>query len=120
MHWKGDFPERRRQFRINTTMSVQYRGIKQADDSVVTAISRDISTGGVRLLVNEFISVFTRLVLDIAVPSTPKPVRAVSKVAWIRKRPYGEQYEVGAQFMDISKEDKKDVSDFVVRSIPKR
>lgn len=120
MHWKDDFPERRQQPRVNTTMSVQYRGIRQQNDSVVDAISRDISAGGVRLLVNEFISVFTRLILDIAVPSTPKPVRVVSKITWIRKRPYGEQYEVGAQFMDMSEEDKRGVGDFVERSIPER
>lgn len=120
MYWKDDFPERRRQPRINTAMSVQYRGIRQANDSVVNAISRDISTGGVCLLVNEFISVFTRLVLEIAIPSAPKPVRVVSKIAWIRKRPYGEQYEVGAQFMDISEEDKRGVFGFVERSIPKK
>lgn len=120
MRWSDDFPERRQQPRVNTTMSVQYRGIRQASDAVVTAIARDISTGGVRLLVNEFISVFTRLVLDIAIPFAPKPVRVVSKIAWVRKRPYGEQYEVGAQFTDISEEDKRGLFDFVERSIPKR
>lgn len=120
MYLKDDFPERRQQPRVNTTMSVQYRGIRQADDSVVNAISRDVSNGGVRLMVNEFISVFTRLVLDIALPSAPKPVRVVSKVAWIRKRPYGEQYEVGAQFMDMSEEDKKGIFDFVESSAPKK
>jgi len=120
MYLKDDFPERRQQPRVNTTMSVQYRGIRQADDSVVNAISRDISNGGVRLLVNEFISVFTRLVLEIALPSVPKPVRVVSKVTWIRKRPYGEQYEVGAQFMDMSEEDKRGVFDFVESSVPKK
>jgi len=117
--WKDDFPERRQQPRINTAMSVRYRGIRQTDDSVVNAISKDISAGGVRLLVNEFISVFTRLVLEIAVPSAPKPIRAVSKIAWIYKKPYGEQYEIGAQFMDMSEEDKKDVFSFIERSIPK-
>lgn len=120
MYWKDDFPERRQQSRLNTAMSVQYRGIRQANDSVVTAIARDISTGGVRLLVNEFISVFTRLALEIAMPSMPRPVRVISKIAWIRKRPYGEQYEIGAQFMDMSEEDKKGVFDFIERSIPKK
>jgi len=120
MYWTDDFPERRQQPRVNTAMSVQYRGIRQASDSVVNAISKDISTGGVSLMVNEFISVFTRLVLEIAMPSMSKPVRVVSKIAWIRKRPYGEQYEVGAQFMDMSEEDKRGVFDFVERSIPKK
>ena len=120
MYQKDDFPERRQQPRVNTAVSVQYRGIRQSEDSVINAISRDISTGGVRLLVNEFISVFTRLILDIAIPSAPKPVRVVSKVAWIRKRPYGEQYEVGAQFTDMPEEVKRGVFDFVERSIPER
>lgn len=120
MYWKEDFPERRQFVRVNMTMSVQYRGIRQASDSIINTISRDISTGGIRLLVNEFISVFTRLVLEIAVPSTPKPVKAVSKVAWIQKRPYGEQYEVGVEFMDMPEEDRRDIFDFVEKSIPKQ
>ena len=119
MYWSDDFPERRQQQRVYMTMSVQYRGIRQANNSVVNAISRDISTGGVRLLVNEFISVFTRLVLEIAVPSAPKPVRVVSKIAWVRKRPYGEQYEVGAQFVEMSEEDRRGVTDFIERSVPR-
>ncbi|HOX09847.1 MAG TPA: PilZ domain-containing protein [Candidatus Omnitrophota bacterium] len=117
MQSKSDFPERRQFERINTAMSVQYRGIRQANGSVISAISRDISTGGVRMLVNEFISVFTRLVLDIAVPSTTKPVRVVSKVAWVRKRPYGEQYEVGVEFVDMPDEDRRSIFDFVERSV---
>lgn len=120
MYWKADFPERRQEPRVASTMSVQYRGIRQESDATVNAIARDISVGGVRLLVNEFVSVFTRLVLEIAMPSTPKPVRAVSKITWIRKRPYGEQYEVGAQFMDMSDEDRKDINDFIERSIPNK
>jgi c-di-GMP-binding flagellar brake protein YcgR len=102
MYWSDDFPERRQQQRVNMTMSVQYRGIRQASNSVVNAISRDISVGGARLLVNEFISVFTRLILEISV----------------RKRPYGEQYEVGAQFMEMSEEDRRGVVDFIEKSAP--
>ena len=119
MYWNDDFPERRQQQRVNMTMSVQYRGIRQASNSVVSAISRDISSGGARLLVNEFISVFTRLILEITVPSAPKPVRAVSKITWVRKRPYGEQYEVGAQFMEMSEEDRRGVVDFIEKSVPR-
>ncbi len=120
MYWKPVVPERREYPRVNAAMSVQYRGIRQADDSVIGAIARDISAGGIRLLVNEFVSVFTRLVLEIALPSSPKPVRVISKVAWVRKRPHGEQYEVGMQFMDIAEEDKRGIFDFVEKSIPRQ
>lgn len=112
--------EERRVFpRISTAMPVQYRGIRQANGAVVGTIARDISSGGVRLVVNEFLSVFTRLVVEVSIPPTPKSIRAISKVVWIRKRPYGEQYEVGMEFVDITEEDKRNISDFVERSIPK-
>jgi len=120
MYWKAEVPERRQYPRVNTTMSIQYRGIRQASDSVMGAIARDISSGGIRVLVNEFISVFTRLVVEVYIPSTSEAVKVVSKVAWIQKRPHGEQYEVGMQFMDMAEEDRRNISEFVERSIPKQ
>jgi len=84
------------------------------------AIARDISSGGIRVLVNEFVSVFTRLVVEVAIPSTPKPVKVISKVAWIQKRPHGEQYEVGMQFLDMAEEDRRNITEFVEKSIPKQ
>lgn len=120
MYWKSGVIDRRQCPRLTTTMSAQYRGIRQLGDSIVVAIARDISGSGARLLVNEFISVFTRLVVEIGLPSASRPIRAVSKVAWIRKRPHGEQYEIGMQFVDIPEEDKKSLSAFLERSIPKQ
>lgn len=121
MYEKYGRAEERRQYpRASTAMPVQYRGIRQASDAVVGTIARDISGGGVRLVVNEFISVFTRLVVEVSIPPTPKPIRATSKVVWVRKRPYGEQYEVGMEFVDITEEDKRNISNFVERSIPKQ
>ncbi len=120
MYWKAEVPERRQYPRVNTTMSIQYRGIRQASDSVMGAIARDISSGGIRVLVNEFISVFTRLVVEVYIPSTSEAVKVVSKVAWIQKRPHGEQYEVGMQFLDMAEEDRHNISEFVERSIPKQ
>ncbi len=120
MYWKSEVPERRQNPRINTTMSIQYKGIRQASDSVMGAIARDISSGGIRVLLNEFVSVFTRLVVEVAIPSNPKLIRVISKVAWIQKRPHGEQYEVGMQFLDMAEEDRRDIAEFVERSIPKQ
>lgn len=119
MYWKAEVPERRQYPRVNTTMSIQYRGMRQASDSVMGAIARDISSGGIRVLVNEFISVFTRLVVEVYIPSTSEAVKVVSKVAWIQKRPHGEQYEIGMQFLDMAEEDRRNISEFVERSIPR-
>ncbi len=113
--------EERRQFpRVSSAMPIQYRGIHQASDAVVGTVARDISSGGVRLIANEFISVFTRLVVEVSIPSTRKPIKAISKVVWIHKRPYGEQYEVGMQFVDMPEEDKRNIVHFVERSVPRQ
>lgn len=117
---QGGVAERRLYPRASAAMPVQYRGIRQANDAIMGTIARNISKGGVALIVNEFISVFTRLIVEISIPPIAKPIRAISKVVWIRKRPHGEQYEVGMEFVDITEEDRRNVSDFVERSIPKQ
>ncbi|KPK42431.1 MAG: hypothetical protein AMJ78_02485 [Omnitrophica WOR_2 bacterium SM23_29] len=115
----GQGKDRRQYPRVSSAMPVQYRGIRQASNSFVSTIARDISIGGARVIAHEFISVFTRLVVEISILSTPKPVRVVSKVVWIRKMPYGEHYELGMQFLEMVEEDKKNIFQFVDRSIPK-
>ena len=42
-----------------------------------------------------------------------KPVKAISKVAWIRKTDSGNDYEMGSQFLEMSKKDKELVSEYV-------
>lgn len=111
-----DFSERREHPRVGIAMPVRYRGIRQSSDSAINAITRDISRGGIRILVDEFISVFTRLVVEISIPSVIRPIKVVSKVAWVCKRPYGDQYEVGMQFIDIPQEDRRDIFEFVDKS----
>lgn len=120
MYERPTYQERRRHPRVISAMPVQYRGIRQDGDAAVGTVARDISNGGIRFVTNEFISIFTRLVVEVSIPSTPKPVKAISKVVWIHKRPYGEQYEIGMQFVDMTEEDKRNLSQFVERSIPKQ
>ena len=54
-----------------------------------------------------------RLLLELDLPMFAKPVKAISKVAWIRKSPSGDDYEVGNQFLEMSKKDRELVSEYV-------
>ncbi len=54
-----------------------------------------------------------RLILELDIPMLTKPVKAISKVAWIRKSDAGDEYEVGNQFLEMSKQDKELVSEYV-------
>ena len=80
-------------------------------------MTKDISAGGVSFKTSEFISLACRLVVEINLPTDGKPIKAISKVAWIRKTPTNDNYELGNQFLEITKEDKNRINDFVSNSL---
>ncbi|HAV43636.1 TPA: hypothetical protein DCX15_06465 [bacterium] len=77
-------------------------------------LTKDISEGGLRLIVHKFIPVATNMVLNLKLSTLPRILKAVSKVVWIRKLPGGEErYEAGVTFTDISNGDRREIKAFV-------
>lgn len=108
--------ERRRFPRINARLPLQYKDIQRPIETYSGTLTRDIGEGGIRFIANEFLSIFTRLLVEASIPSFSRPIKAISKVAWIRKIPSGNQYDVGVQFMDMTEEDKKHLTSFIAKS----
>jgi c-di-GMP-binding flagellar brake protein YcgR len=106
--------EKRRFQRIDSDLPLRYKNIKTATVPM-GSLTKDISEGGIRFKTNEFISLACRLVVEVTLPTVQRPIKAISKVAWIRKLSSGEQYELGSQFLEISKEDRSLITDFVSR-----
>ncbi|MFQ5952586.1 MAG: PilZ domain-containing protein [Candidatus Omnitrophota bacterium] len=106
--------ERRKHERVKTHIPVRYRKLRDgagvAGDS---SISKNLSQGGIRFRTAEFISMACRLILELDIPMFVKPVKAISKVAWIKKADSGNDYEVGNQFLEMSKKDKELISEYV-------
>lgn len=105
--------EKRRYKRVESNLPLQYKNLRKSFDLPVGSLTKNLSEGGVSFKSNEFISLACRLVVEISIPSVPKPIKAISKVAWIRKLPAGDQYELGNQFLDMAKEDKQHIINFV-------
>ena len=108
--------ERRRYARINARVPLQFKDIQRPIETYSGTLTKDISEGGVRFTAGEFLSVFTRLLVEISMPSFSRPIKAISKVAWIQKQPRGTQYNVGLQFLDMTEEDKKHLASFIAKS----
>ena len=106
--------EKRRFQRIDSNLPLKYKNIKTATVPM-GSFTKDIGEGGIRFKTNEFISLACRLVVEITLPTAQRPVKVISKVAWIRKLSSGDQYELGNQFLEISKEDKGLITDYVSR-----
>ena len=105
--------ERRRFTRYNQRLPVQYKNIKELTGPLAGALTSDIGEGGIRFVGNEFLSLANRLVLTISLPAPSRAIKIISKVAWIRKVPMGDQYEIGNQFLTMSEEDRKELKDFL-------
>ncbi|UCH12597.1 MAG: PilZ domain-containing protein [Candidatus Omnitrophota bacterium] len=108
--------ERRRFGRINARVPLQFKDIQRPIEIYNGTLTKDVSEGGVRFTSNDFLSIFTRLFVEVSVPSFSRPVKAISKVAWIQKQPRGSQYMVGLQFLDMTEEDRKHLAAFIARS----
>jgi len=106
--------EKRKYQRVKTHIPVRYRKLRDGAGSIGEgSLSRDISSGGIHFRTGEFISMACRLILELDIPMLAKPVKAISKVAWIRKTDSGDDYEVGNQFLEISKQDRDRISEYI-------
>lgn len=92
---------------------VRYHMLK--DDGTVNkaTISSNISSGGIRLRTAEFISKASRMIMEIEIPGLVRPLRAISRVAWIRQMMGSDEYELGGQFLEMNKDDKELIKQYL-------
>ncbi|MBF0216905.1 MAG: PilZ domain-containing protein [Candidatus Omnitrophica bacterium] len=106
--------DRRRFERVKTHIPVKYRKLRDGAGIIGTgSLSRDLSQGGVHFRAQEFISMACRLILELDIPMLTRPIKAISKVAWIKKTGAGNDYEIGNQFLEISKKDRELINEYV-------
>ena len=108
-----EFGEKRRYPRIDIRIPLQYKELHTPTPSIKGALTNDLSEGGVKFKSDKFISLACRMVVEISLPNEFKPIKAISKVAWIKKLPIGDDYEIGNQFLDMTKDDKRVINDYV-------
>ena len=113
MEKNAEAQEKRRFPRVESKVSLGYKDLKRLGKPNINVITTNLCEGGVRFQCNQFISLACRLIVEIKLPTAPRPIKAISKVAWIKKVPIGEAYDIGNQFLEISKEDKQHVANYV-------
>jgi len=105
--------ERRRFTRISSRLPLEYKNLREVGITAKGVLTKDISEGGIRFTSSKFLSLANRLVITINIPTSARQIKAIAKIAWIKKLPSGEQYEIGNQFLEMSKEDKKEIAKYV-------
>jgi hypothetical protein len=98
--------EQRKHERLAAHLPVKYRKLTEPwSDMKNGTVTSNLSNGGVNFRTKEFMPKAGRLVMELDMPGR-KPLKAISRVAWILKSQHGPDYDVGNQFLEMSREDK--------------
>ena len=91
--------ERRRYLRIPAHMQILYEVLHTA--AMKEQSTKDISQGGIRFMVHEFIPKNSQMKVRLTLSRTSFTFEAIVQAIWISEMPYGQAYEVGVKFIDI-------------------
>lgn len=97
--------ERRRFLRISEEDAVTYEVIPF--HKTARSVTRDLSIGGIRFFADEFIPMSSVLKVELQLKGANRVIRAIVKTKWIKQYYDDERYDLGAEFVDISREDLK-------------
>ena len=89
--------EKRRYQRINYREPVLYRIL--LDQPQTGCLGYDISSGGLRCTVNDFIPLGQQLKLTVKL-KREEPLELTGRVVWIRRNAHGENYQIGLKFTE--------------------
>ncbi len=95
--------ERRKYIRIPEKFGISYNVVPVKTSGQQT--TSDISQGGIKFLVNQFIPKDSRLKVKIAFNETNVTIEALVKVIWSKELPYSGSYEIGVRFIEIPQKD---------------
>jgi hypothetical protein len=105
--------EQRKHHRVAAHLPVKYRKLSEPWGAMREGtVTCNIGKGGVNFKAKEFMPKAGRIVMEFDVPDR-KPLKAISRVAWILKSQHGEDYDVGNQFLEMSREDKEALSSYL-------
>jgi len=110
---RQDFMEKRKYQRFDSRIPVQYKRMQTNTAVFRGGLMKDISEGGARMSVYEFLSRDLKLLVEASLLTGVSPIRGTCRVAWVRKSAFGEQYDIGVKFDDFAQEDTKRIAKFV-------
>ena len=107
--------EKRKFLRISFKEAVQYT-LGDAHE-FGGCLAQNIGEGGLRLQLNDFVPMNTKVIVELALGESSKNKVMVlnARVAWAQRIRYSDQYQVGLEFTQdhSSNESKKEVSQYV-------
>ncbi len=102
--------ERRRYPRFNTHLPVRFQLKNQSSKFGYTS-SKDISEGGIRLILNEFLRPKTEILLETIILG--RVVNPEAMVVWSQRIPYSDGYQIGLEFSRVDALEKQKLKEYI-------
>ncbi|MBN1224378.1 MAG: PilZ domain-containing protein [Candidatus Aminicenantes bacterium] len=100
--------EKRREKRVEEEAKVSIRILKESEHdtegNIVYALTKDISSGGAKILTDKMLPVNTLLEIELTLPKMRKIVAVTGKVRWVKQIYDDDVFETGLQFVDTAPE----------------
>ena len=116
--------ERRKSLRIDTAIDVLYEIISGKKVQRLTSMSRNISLGGLNLVLNEKLFPGTALQLQLNIPDNPKAILTQGEVVWVREiaekfinQKRQRAFATGIKFTKLSQNDEAVINNFINKRI---
>jgi len=106
--------EKRKTERKSVALPLRYREFSGSTYVSRGTLSKNLSEGGIKFDAEGFLPLASHLFVEMNLPAMSKTIKAISKIAWIKKLPAGEKYEVGSHFLAMTSEDEALMSQFIV------
>ena len=120
VHWGLTMIERRQSVRVECELPSKFRNLdpKSYPTRVADALVKNISRGGVRIRVDEFVPVNHELYFYLNLPNHEAiEVRIVA--AWIVELPNLRKYELGARFVEMGPEQEDAIEHYQYQTLVK-
>lgn len=102
--------ERRKEQRVKVSFPVECVLLPERKRFFYT-VSKDLSFSGTKILSEEFLSWGKDIKITINLINEMAELKA--KVVWCNKEPYAERYYSGLKFLEINKETKRKLGNFI-------
>ena len=109
--------ERRLCLRVECELTGSYRDLDAGNPAhIESAVVKNISRGGIKLRVDEFIPIQDRLFIYLHLPAH-QTIEVQVKPAWIVELPHLNKYEIGARFVGMREEDESAIENFQYQAL---
>lgn len=113
------FEEKRKYPRLSMNVRVDWekKDGKTVKDGGGSGITKNISEGGICLIVYDKVEVGHALRLKIELP-TKKTIESVGKIVWVKEfeivgKPNEMRYDIGIEFSEIEPRDRNEIKSFI-------